>query len=143
MSTAFMVLLAALLGVSAPGPAGPATSFKVIAHPGVPGKRIARETLAQIYLGKVARWGDGRPIEAVDLSAMSRARQAFSVDVLGMSVEGVRHYWLRALSAGKRPPPTKASDADVISFVASTPGGVGYVSDAAETPSTVRVVPVQ
>jgi ABC-type phosphate transport system substrate-binding protein len=118
-------------------------SFKVIVNPKVAGRKITRDALAQIYLGQAQRWGDGSPIVAVDLSSTSTVRQAFSTTILGTSVERVKQHWLRAASAGKRPPLTKGSDADVIAFVAGAAGGVGYVSEAADVPPTVRIVPVQ
>jgi ABC-type phosphate transport system substrate-binding protein len=116
--------------------------FKVIVGAKVSGRAVAREVLAQIYLGKVARWGDGVEIEAVDLSGTSPVRRAFSLEILGMSVDGVKHHWLDMVTAGKRPPLTKASDEDVIAFVARQPGGVGYVSNGTLVPASVREVEV-
>ncbi|HKC12193.1 MAG TPA: hypothetical protein VKI41_09185 [Vicinamibacteria bacterium] len=119
------------------------STFKVIVNPKVSGRSLAREVLAQIYLGKVQRWGDGAPIVAVDLSGTSPVRKAFCEEILGMSVEAVRFYWLQTVSStGKRPPLTKPSDEEVISFVASKTGGVGYVSFGTPLPETVFEVTV-
>jgi hypothetical protein len=134
------VLALVALGVRADTP--PA-GFKVIANPRVPGTRIPRDTLARVFLGQVSRWGDGSPIEAIDLSSTSTVRQAFSTAVLGMPVEAVRNHWLRLVLSGRHPPLTRASDAEVIAFVAANPGAVGYVSEKAEIPRTVHVVEVQ
>jgi ABC-type phosphate transport system substrate-binding protein len=118
-------------------------AFKVIVNTKVGGRTLARDVLSQIYLGKVQRWGDGVPIVAVDLSGTSPVRRAFCEEVLGMSVEAVRFFWLQTVSStGKRPPLTKPSDEDVIAFVASKPGGVGYVSYETSLPETVREVTV-
>jgi ABC-type phosphate transport system substrate-binding protein len=109
----------------------------------VSGHALARDLLAQIYLGKVQRWGDGVPIVAVDLSGTSPVRRAFCEEILGMSVEAARFYWLQTVSStGKRPPVTKPSNEEVIAFVASKPGGVGYVSSGTPLPETVREVTV-
>jgi hypothetical protein len=134
------VLALVALGVRADTP--PA-GFKVIANPRVPGTRIPRDTLARVFLGQVSRWGDGSPIEVIDLSSTSTVRQAFSTAVLGMPVEAVRNHWLRLVLSGRHPPLTRASDAEVIAFVAANPGAVGYVSEKAEIPRTVHVVEVQ
>ena len=104
------------------------------------GNALRREILAQVYLGGADRWGDGTPIVAVDLSGVSPVRHAFSSQVLGKSVDAVKHHWLRRISSGQRPPLSKASDDEVIAFVASQPGAVGYVSAAAAVPPTVREV---
>jgi ABC-type phosphate transport system substrate-binding protein len=117
-----------------------AAPFKVIVNPNVVGQTLPRQVLAEIYLGTVARWGDGSPIAAVDLSSTSPVRQAFSREALGMPVEAVRNHWLRKLASGQRPPITKPSDDEVIAFVASKGGAVGYVSFEASVPATVREV---
>jgi len=117
--------------------------FKVIVNAKVVGQRLPRAVLAEIYLGTVERWGDGTVITAVDLSSTSPVREAFSQQTLGMRVEAVRFHWLRKLDSGKRPPISKSSDEDVIAFVASERGAVGYVSVAAHVPATVREITVQ
>jgi ABC-type phosphate transport system substrate-binding protein len=141
-----LCLLVLTLAIAANLEAQPSTAhstFKVIVNAKVGGRTLAREVLAQIYLGKVQRWGDGNPIVAVDLSGTSPVRRAFCKEVLGMSVEAVRFYWLQTLSStGKRPPLTKPSDEEVIGFVASKPGGVGYVSFGTPIPETVLEITV-
>jgi ABC-type phosphate transport system substrate-binding protein len=131
------LVLAVGLGVRTGGAAPP---FKVIVNPGVTGRAITQDVLAQIYLGGASRWGNGDVIAAVDLSGTSPIRRAFSEQVLGMSVDGVKFHWLRKIGAGQRPPLSKASDAEVIAFVARQPGGVGYVSAATPLPATVSEV---
>lgn len=139
------LVLASVLALIAPaaGADTPPAGFKVIANPRVPGTRIPRDTLARVFLGQVSRWGDGSPIEVIDLSSTSTVRQAFSTAVLGMPVEAVRNHWLRLVLSGRHPPLTRASDAEVIAFVAANPGAVGYVSEKAEIPRTVHVLEVQ
>ena len=117
--------------------------FKVIVNAKVVGQKLPRAVLAEIYLGTVERWGDGTIITAVDLSSTSPVRAAFSQQALGMRVEAVRFHWLRQLENGKRPPISKSSDEDVIAYVASERGAVGYVSFAAHVPATVREITVQ
>lgn len=119
-------------------------AFKVIVNPKVAGRAISRTALVQIYLGKARAWGDGHPIAAVDLSSTSPVRAAFSEAILGMPVAGVQAHWLRSINTGgSRPPVTKRADEDVIAFVASEPGGVGYVAEATAVPETVKAVVVQ
>jgi hypothetical protein len=118
-------------------------TFKVIVNPGVAGTKIPRETLAQIYLGNARTWSDGSAIAPVDLSTVSPVRRAFSRAVLGTPVDAVKQHWLRSAGSGKRPPAVKESDAAVVAFVASAHGAVGYVSQDAELPATVRVLVVE
>ena len=132
-----------LIALAGPRPAGAADAFKVIVNSRMTGRAISRETLEQVYLGKVERWGDGKPIAAVDLSTTSPVRAAFSQAVLGMSVVGVRMHWTRTVASGHAPPMARSTDEDVIAFVGARTGAVGYVSADAVLPDTVHVVTVQ
>ena len=134
------LVLIALAGLR---PAVAAESFKVIVNSRMTGRTVSRETLAQVYLGKVERWGDGKPIAAIDLSTTSPVRAAFSQSVLGMSVVAVRMYWTRTMVSDHFPPTVRPTDEDVIAFVGSRTGAVGYVSADALLPDTVRAVTVQ
>ena len=70
-------------------------------------------------------------------------RAAFSSKILGLSIAAVRNYWRRQLQWGRRrPPPVALSDEVVISYVASTPGAVGYISGDTETPESVEVLKI-
>ena len=53
------------IALAGPRPAGAAESFKVIVNARMTGRSVSRETLSQVYLGKVERWGDGKPIDPV------------------------------------------------------------------------------
>jgi ABC-type phosphate transport system substrate-binding protein len=136
------ISLAVAAAVLTAATAAPATepAFKIIVNAKMAGRTITRDVVAQVYLGKAQRWADGNAIVAVDLSSTSVTRQAFSQAVLEMSVEGVKNHWLQMVLGGKRPPITKQSDEDVIAFVAGMTGGIGYVSETATLPATVRAV---
>ena len=132
-----------IIALAGPRPAGAADAFKVIVNARLGGRTVSRETLAQVYLGRVERWSDGKPIAAVDLSTTSPVRAAFSQAVLGMSVLGVRQHWTRTIASGHFPPLARTTDDDVIAFVSARTGGVGYVSADAVLPDAVRAVAVQ
>ena len=40
------------------------------------------------------------------------------------------------------PPPVKTSDEEIVSFVASTPGAIGYVSSSTPLPDSVKMVEI-
>jgi len=132
-----------LIALAGPRAAGAADAYKVIVNSRMAGRTVSRETLSQVYLGKVERWGDGKPITAVDLSTTSPVRAAFSQSVLGMSVVAVRMYWTRTMVTDHFPPVVRSTDDDVIAFVGTRTGAVGYVSADAVLPDTVQVVNVQ
>ncbi len=125
-----------------PASAASVTPVKVIVNPSVSGKNVKKLVVGEIFLGRVARWNDGGPITPVDLSLTSPVRLGFIRGVLGLSALDVHQYWVRELSRGRVPPSVKKSEDDVIAFVASTPGAIGYVAETTPTPDTVKVLTV-
>lgn len=135
------VALAAIALAAATAPASGSPQFQVIAHPGVPGTRISRANLAALFTGKASEWGNKAEARPVDQSAHSPVRRAFTTAVLGLSIGEVQMYWQRRVSADHVfPPPVRDSDQDVIAYVATTAGAIGYVGPDTRIPEGVKVV---
>jgi ABC-type phosphate transport system substrate-binding protein len=117
-----------------------ATPYHVIVNREVKGGRISRVALSSIFLRQAPRWADGSPIVPVDQSVQSEVRRSFSGDILSQGVVEVQIYWQRRMARGMTPPPVKASDEEVVRFVASNPGAIGYVTAATPLPESVRLV---
>lgn len=118
-------------------------SFTVIVRADHLETSIRRQLLADAFRGKATRWGDRQPIAPIDQSLRSSVRAAFSSEILGLSIDAVMSYWRKQLRSGRRrPPPVALSDEVVISYVASPPGAVGYISGDTETPESVKVLKV-
>ena len=137
-----LVLVAAVLVAALGKDACAAAAFRVIVHSDVKGSQIPRSALSAIFLKQALKWGDGRPAAPVDQSTQSAVRRQFCVDVLKQGIVEVQVYWQRKIAAGQVPPPVKTSDEEVVAFVASTPGAIGYVSPSTTLPDTVREVTV-
>jgi ABC-type phosphate transport system substrate-binding protein len=133
------VLSASLPAGQTPVDAG-STAYRVIVHPQVKGVRITRGALSSIFLKQAPKWNDGAAILPVDQSVRSSVRRSFSGDVLMQGIAEVQIYWQRRMSQGVTPPPVKATDEEVLAFVASTPGAIGYVSTTVLLPESVRAV---
>jgi ABC-type phosphate transport system substrate-binding protein len=136
------LLSAVLAAALATGPGLAASGFRVIVHPQVKGTQIPKAALSAIFLKQALKWGDGRPVVPVDQSVQSAVRRQFSNEVLGQGIVEVQVYWQRRIAAGLMPPPVKTSDEDVVAFVASNPGAIGYVSAGTPLPDGVREVTV-
>ena len=136
------VLAAAVLAVGAAPVASADATFRVIVHPQVKGSQIPRAALTSIFLKQAPKWGDGSAVLPVDQSVRSPVRRAFSSDVLQQGLVEVQIYWQRKMASGVTPPPVKTSDEEIVSFVASTPGAIGYVSSSTPLPDSVREVAV-
>lgn len=106
-----------------------AQSFQVIVNEGNSVSSISKSDLSDIFLKKSTKWEDGSAVTPVDLNARSAVREAFSQEVHGRGVGAIRSYWQQAAFSGAGTAPLeRSSDADVITFVKSTPGAVGYIS---------------
>jgi len=115
-----VVLGLALLDSGAPAVAD--QGFLIVVHSDVKGGQIPREALSLIFLKKAPRWGDGSSVAPVDQSLRSQG------------------FWHKQMASGVAPPPVKSSDEEVLSYVASTPGAIGYVSSGVSLPSGVRTI---
>ena len=135
-----VLVLSGLLAGQAPADAANAAGYRVIVHSQVKGAKISRVALSSIFLKQAPKWNDGSAILPVDQSVRSPVRRSFSGDVLLQGIPEVQIYWQRRMSQGVTPPPVKSTDDEVVAFVASTPGAIGYVSLTAALPETVKAI---
>jgi ABC-type phosphate transport system substrate-binding protein len=127
-------VLTAVLGAMAETPA----PFVVIVNSGNPVASASRATISGMFLKRVGKWQGGIRSQPVDLVESSKTREAFSQRLLGRRTSEVEQQWQSAIFSGDGiPPPKKATEAEVVAFVAQHAGGIGYVS--ATTPLTPRV----
>jgi ABC-type phosphate transport system substrate-binding protein len=120
-----------------------ASGFKVIANTSVPTRTLRRDAVAQIFTRKNVKWPDGSQVVPVDLPVGSKTRESFSQAVHGKGSAVVDAYWQKQLFSGRDLPPlTKANDADVLSYVRSTAGAIGYVSAETDV-SGAKIIEVE
>ena len=138
-------ILAVIAQVAVQGPAGAAAreaGFAVIVHPDVQGNQIPRAILSSLFLRDVVRWKSGDMVRPVDQSLSSPLRETFTRNVLSVPIDGVPRFWHAKIMRGISPPPVKSSDAEVVEYVATTEGAIGYVSVDAAVPATVKELDV-
>jgi ABC-type phosphate transport system substrate-binding protein len=136
----FGVLLLALAAFARPATA---QDFKVVVNAAAGVSSVSNSQLSDIFQKKARSLPDGTAAVPVDQPASSPVREAFSQAVHGRGASAIEAWWQQQIFAGKDvPPETKDSDAAVLSFVASTPGAIGYVSAGASLPGGVKEVPV-
>ena len=115
--------------------------FVIVVHPSVEGTKISRSVLAGIYQKDVIRWGNRVRIRPVDQSGHAPVRLAFARAVLGQSLGEIQSYWTGRMATNRElPPPSKASDEEVLAFVASKKGAIGYISAGADVVAEVKVI---
>jgi hypothetical protein len=134
------VFLGTLLAFALAFPAVAADAFKVVANNSVAVHALKRQMLSELFMKRSTTWEGGAAAVPVDNAA---AREEFSRSVHGKAAAAVRSYWNQQIFSGRSLPPLeKASDAEVLAYVRSTAGAVGYVSTAADT-SGVKVIAVE
>lgn len=115
--------------------------FRIVVNPQNPVSALSKTQVSKLFLEK-GTWDDGAAVTPVDLLPTSPIREGFSRDVLGVPVPtAIDRSRVAAKSAGTNPPPSMASDREVLAFVRLKAGAIGYVSLAADV-SGVKVVSV-
>lgn len=131
------VLLLLVLGA---GSVPAYAALAIIVHPSNNMAGITAEETADIYLGKVGVFSNGKRAVPVDQSANSPARKKFYSAVIKKDDSTLKAYWSKLLFAGKGQPPDEiGDDAAVKNWVATNPDAIGYV-DGKFVDSSVKVL---
>ena len=133
----------ALVSMSTAATSVQAQDVKVIVNTANPLSEMPAGEVAGLFLKRTAKFPGGAAAVPVDQAKNSTVRGAFARTVLGRPASAVDAYWQQQIFAGgELPPAVKTSDDDVIAFVKSTPGAIGYVSAGASV-AGVKVVSVK
>jgi ABC-type phosphate transport system substrate-binding protein len=129
------------LGVALARPAVAAGSFVVIVNAANPASHLDARQISDLFLKKVTTWPDGTKAAPVDLTDGAPARASFSQAIHHKSVPAVGVYWQKMIFSGREvPPPEKASPEEVVRFVKSRQGAIGYVPVGTELDPGVKVL---
>lgn len=135
--------LVAVLGFRGVARAAGDPEIVVIVNTANPVAKLSRSQVSKIFLRKIERWPNGREILPVDQIERSSARAVFTRTIHGKSLDAVKQYWQEQIfSGGDQPPPERVSDADVLTYVRSNPGAVGYVLAGTELGDHIKVVAI-
>jgi len=121
------VLVAALATLAA---TARADEILVVVHPQAPVERLSDDQLKQVYLGENSFWGQVKIHPAV-LRVPPEIYAGFMGAVAGISPGGYEAFWIRKIfREGGMPPRPFDSAGAILSFVANTPGAVGFIRRA-------------
>jgi hypothetical protein len=124
----FVVLLALVTVLLAPLTAA---EVQVIANPSVTVGELTATDLKSVFLGSKTAVG-GTAVEPV-LHTGGATHDAFLQAFIGKSDVALRNHFKTLVFTGKgAQPKTFASDAEVLKYVMSTKGAIGYVSATAD-----------
>ena len=101
---------------------------------------LTRNEVINIFLGRYRQYFNGLEAHPVDLPDHSPERVQFYRSLLGKELADVNAYWARLEFSGRATPPPRVQHAEeVIRWVVSHPGGIGFV-DSSRVDGRVRVV---
>ena len=134
-------LTVALLALALAAPAL-AEDFKVVANLEVSAESLSRSQLSDIFLKRATSWPGGGKVTPADLGDENKAFDAFCQAIHGKPGSLIRAFWKRVAASGRDTPPVvRNSDDEMLAFVRTTRGAVGYVSAGANT-AGVKVIRV-
>jgi hypothetical protein len=112
---------------------------QVVANPSVHAAAVSTDDLKSVFLGTKKSLPDGSNVEPV-LAESGAAHDAFLKEVLGKSDQALRNYFKTLVFTGKGSMPKSfASDAEILKYVAKTPGAIGYVSASADAAGVKKI----
>jgi ABC-type phosphate transport system substrate-binding protein len=127
--------LALLFALAAPAVG---QDFQVVVHPGQP-KELTVAQVSRLFLKKELRWPDGTLAKPVVLSE-DQLREAFCRRVHRKSATALHAYWNQMIFSGQEvPPPERRTAGEILEYVRTTPGAIGFVPDHV-APTGVQVV---
>ncbi len=117
-------------------------ALDMIANPSVTQTEISASDIKEIYLGNKGTWQDGASMN-VGMIANQVVLAGFLTKYIDMPYRMFDFHWKQTVFSGKAVQPKKfANDAEMIQFVSSTPGAIGFV-EAVGDAKNVKVLTVK
>lgn len=113
----FLLLAATMLG---------AQEWALIGHPDGVLKAMSAKQIRAVYLGK-RRFAGSLRLMPLQLSAQDPLRRQFEDEILKMSRDALREWWIRQHYLGVRPPKVMGSAEAVMAYVRKVEGAIGIV----------------
>lgn len=101
---------------------------------------MTRSEVINIFFGRYRQFFNGLEAEPVDLHDSHPDRARFYQALVGKDLSDVNAYWSRLTFSGRMlAPPRVLSSEDVLKWVSTHPGGIGFI-DLSKADARVRVV---
>jgi ABC-type phosphate transport system substrate-binding protein len=117
--------------------------FVVVINAVNPTQLLSRQEIARMFLKQRNRWDHGERVRPVDLSELRTIREQFSLEVFRRRTIDIEDHWRSLVFSGRDVPPTeKASEVEVLEYVAANPGAIGYVARSTPLPPGIKVLEI-
>jgi ABC-type phosphate transport system substrate-binding protein len=114
----------------------------VIANKSLPDSSLSKNDLKQIALGDKTTVSGNEKVTFVTLE-QGAVHEEFLKMIVEKSSFQFSNYWKQMIFTGKgKPPRSFKTEAELVSFVSTTKGAIGYVSAGADM-SSVKVINIQ
>lgn len=101
---------------------------------------MTRQEVINLFFGRINQFANGVEAQPVDLIDKNPDRARFYRQLVGKDVADINAYWARMSFSGRQNAPARVADAEeVIRWVSSRPGGIGFI-DGARVDGRLRVV---
>jgi ABC-type phosphate transport system substrate-binding protein len=101
---------------------------------------LSKSQVADIFLGKTARFPDGTLAVPIDQEESSPARDEFYATFTGKSPAQIKSHWTKIIFTGRGQPPKAVSNSTEVSrLIAANPQAIGYIERSA-VDSSVKVL---
>jgi ABC-type phosphate transport system substrate-binding protein len=104
---------------------------------------LREQQITDIFLGRMHRLRDGKPVTPIDQAEGSQVRDEFYSSLTGRSPAQIKAHWAKIIFTGRGEPPRQVADSDAVKdLVAANPAAIGYI-DSSSVDDTIRVLRVQ
>ena len=136
-----LVVSGLLFGIAGVAEAQEDPGFQLVVNSANAAESLTARQASNYLLRKSKSWPDGAAVEPVDLPATSEIRESFSRAVHRKSVSAVRAHWNQQIFAGLGvPPPSVESESEVLEYVRTHPGAIGYVGTGTDLGTGVKAL---
>jgi ABC-type phosphate transport system substrate-binding protein len=105
-----------------------------------PVSSLSKSQVADLFLGKTARFPDGTLAVPIDQEEGSAARQEFYATFTGKSPAQIKTHWTKMIFTGRGQPPIAALNvAEVKHLLAENPRAISYIERSA-VDSSIKVL---
>jgi hypothetical protein len=122
----YLFVFFAMLALLASPPASAELVVVINAGSGI--ERLSRDEVINIFLGRYRQLPSGIAALPVDHPPASPMKAQFYRKLVNKDIAEINTYWARLTFSGKTSPPRQAaSAAEVLDYLASTRGAIGYI----------------
>ena len=122
------------------GSAGASAEVVAVVSTNNPVSTLSNNQVADIFMGKMVRFPDGREAVPIDQVENSTEREAFYLKFAGKTPAQIKAFWSKIIFTGRgQPPPEVSNDIEVIKFIVKHPGAIGYIEQK-QVDDSVKVV---